>query len=329
MQKTVFSLIALTGIICFSQSIASSVATITALQPPVWSQRNNTKTELNSSSILKIGDHIVTGDTGRVEIQLWTSTTLQLNTNSEITIRAVKESEKEAINIQQELSITKGRACVKYMEQSTFDKKLILVVGNAMFADLQPNADICVLRNDGLSSIKLRDGSVQVTHSVDPNMIILGDTGTELHIEDNGSYKLLFPGIDDSSTPEIEKPFTVETAIEKEFSGGSPDTVDSNMRPAVEVIKTESGASTQEQMSEYVYTVYLFSTRSEEIAKQVNKKFHNAGYDTEIYESKSGSESRYRIAASGFESRQAAQKFSDSIVGKHGIKTTWIGKSKR
>ena len=91
-----------------------------------------------------------------------------------------------------------------------------------MFAAIHLHGDICVLRVDGQSSIKLRAGSVQVTHAVDPNMIILSESGTEFHIEDDGSFKLLFPG-DDVSTLEIEKPFIVETIVEEVAPADTPE----------------------------------------------------------------------------------------------------------
>ena len=84
-----------------------------------------------------------------------------------------------------------------------------------------------------------------------------------------------------------------------------------------------------EALSAYVYTVYLFSTGSFEIADQVNRKFQQAGYDTLIYQRGIGSESRYRIAGPGFESRRAAETFADSMVGKLGISDTWIGRELR
>jgi len=83
------------------------------------------------------------------------------------------------------------------------------------------------------------------------------------------------------------------------------------------------------EVSIYIYTVYLFSTRDEEIAEQINRRFQKAGYDTQIFESTTSSILRYRVAAPGFESKQEARKFSDSIVGKLGVTETWIGKDLR
>ena len=59
----------------------------------------------------------------------------------------------------------------------------------------------------------------------------------------------------------------------------------------------------------YVYTVYLFSTRDEDVALETNRKLLKAGHDTQIIESTANSVKRYRVAATGFDSSQAAKKF--------------------
>jgi hypothetical protein len=195
-----------------------------------------------------------------------------------------------------------------------------------MFAAMQHQCEFCVLRQDGMSSIVLRSGSVQVTHSVDPNIIVLSEKGTEFRINDKGSYKLLFPGSDDSLTPEIETPVTVKATIEEESPSDALDVDDGKIVTSEEVTKAETRLTTQENLSGYIYTVYLFSTRDEDVAEEVNRKFQEAGHDTRIYVSETDSVTRYRIAVPGFKSAQAAQMFSDSVVGKLGIRDTWIGK---
>jgi sorbitol-specific phosphotransferase system component IIA len=179
-----------------------------------------------------------------------------------------------------------------------------------------------------LSAIKLRAGSVQVTHSVNPNTMVLSETGTEFHIKDNGSYELLFPGGDDLSTLEIEKPFIVEMAIEEGASGESLDNIGSNN--AVNEVIPAAGTEVigQDTLLGNIYTVYLFSSRSEEVAEQVNQKFHRAGHDTQVYASETDAGRRYRVAITGFVSRHAAKNFSDVIVGKLGVTGTWIKKER-
>jgi cell division septation protein DedD len=324
MQKKNLSLLMFVSIICISTANASSIATITAQKSPVWLQQDNSKTELHHNSKLKIGDSIVTGDTGRVEMRLWVNATLRLNSNSEITIRAGDKTDISIPNPHPELYIHHGRACINYVAGSSDEKKFIINLGDRLFAAIHLRGDICIFRRDGLSAIKLRAGSVQVTHSVDPNTLILSETGTEFHIEDNGSFELLFPGSDDVSTLEIEKPFIVET-VKEDVSGDALDMVISNNAAPEEPTGVDTETAMQDMVSDYIYTVYLFSTRSEEVAEQVNQKFQKAGHDTQIYASQTSSGSRYRVAVSGFQTKQAAKIFSDSVIGTLGVKETWIG----
>jgi hypothetical protein len=329
MQIKFVNLLVLTGITCITTANASSIATISALNSPVWLQQENSKTRLSPESELKIGDSIATGDAGQIEIQLWVNASLQLNSNSEITIRAEKESGQSVTDSSPELVIHRGRACIDYTAQSSSEHKFIVNIGNAMFVAIHLHGDICIFRGDGLSAIKLRAGSVQVTHTVDPNTMIFSEAGTELYIEDNGSYELLFPGGNDLSRLEIEKPFAVEAATEKDAPGESVDNVGSNNGAAEEFAAAESEVKKQDTVSAYIYTVYLFSARSEEVAEQANQRFRKAGHDAQIYASETDSGSRYRVAVTGFESDQAARNYADSVVGTLGISGTWIGKESR
>jgi len=350
MQKKRLNFLVLAGIMSIASAKASPTVSISALKSPVWVQQGSSKTELGPDSKLKIGDSIATGDAGRVEIQLWVNASLQLNSNSEVRFRTANGAGQAAADARPELYIHEGRACVSYTAQSSNEAKFVINIGDMMFAAIHLRGDICVLRVDGQSFIKLRDGSVQVTHAVDPNMIILSEIGTEFHIEDDGSFKLLFPG-DDVSTLEIEKPFIVETVVEKVARADPPKIVAAGKSDTGELTVAEFEATGEEKIDSagkntaadghraaapeasagdevpgYFYTVYLFSSRDKEVAEQLNRKFQQAGHDTRVIESTIGSVLRYRVVAPGFETRRAAQNFADAITGTLGVTETWIGK---
>jgi len=329
MHKRLFRHIALIGIVCFSPANGSSIATITGIKSPAWLLQSSNKTELRLNSNLNIGDHIITGDIGRVEMQIWSNVILRLYANSEIRILAEKKTELTVSDNQSELYVHKGRLCVIYKPQPDTKNIFILNVGNTIVTAIHHQGHICVLRQEGMSSIELRDGSVQITHSVDPDMIILSETGTEFRIDDEGSYELLIPATDDVLTLEIEAPFIADTDFEKESPGDPPDTVDGEVVLATENAIKESKPATKKNVTNYIYTVYLFSTRSENVASQVNTKFQKAGHKTEILVSEKDSATRYRIAVSGFKSLQSAKVFAKSMVGKLGISDTWVGKEKQ
>ena len=159
---------------------------------------------------------------------LWETATLQLNTDSEIAIGAENDIDPGRSELHPVLYIHQGRACIDYTAQPGGNGQFKLNLGNTMFAAIHHHGEICVLRSNGQNYIKLRVGSVQITHSVDPNMIILSESGSEIHMEDSGSYRLLFPG-DDLSALEIEKPFILETDGEEVTPTDINDTGDTGI----------------------------------------------------------------------------------------------------
>jgi cell division septation protein DedD len=329
MQKTVLSLVALGCSVCFSPADASPIARVTALESLAWVQRADNKVELKSGNDLEIGDHIITSDTGRVDMQLWSNATLRLYTNSEIRLQANKNTELNKSGNQPLLYVHKGKVCVDYKPQPSSPNKLELNIGNTIVTARHHHSYICVLREDGWSFVNLRDGSVQISHSVDPSMIILSESGTELRIKDDGSYELLKPGAADSITPENDKPFITETDIETASPVDIPAAVEDDIVLAKENVKNKSKPVTDENTPGYIYTVYLFSTRSVEAANEANQRFQKAGHKSKIITSGKEPSIRYRVAVTGFETRQSAEYFSNSMVGKLGISDTWIGKDRQ
>ena len=179
-----------------------------------------------------------------------------------------------------------------------------------------------------MSSINLRAGSVQITNLIDPGMFILSEAGIEFRMDDEGSYQLL-PSAEDATMSDMNsEPFIAEAIAKQE----SPEPESAETMPDIAVPEdsetVEAETDPAKKASAYTYTVYLFSTRSEEVADEVNQRFQQAGHKSRILVNENDSPIRYRIAVPGFESRQSALDFADSVVGKLGIKDTWIGKDR-
>ncbi|TNF91296.1 MAG: SPOR domain-containing protein, partial [Gammaproteobacteria bacterium] len=102
----------------------------------------------------------------------------------------------------------------------------------------------------------------------------------------------------------------------------------SQAESADETATAENETTDQSASGSYIYTVYLFSTRSEEAALEANQRFQLAGHDTRIVINEKEEPIRYRIAVSGFTSRESAREFANSIVGTLGIRDTWIGRDR-
>ncbi len=299
MQKTTLYLLAL-GIVGYLSPVhVFAFAEVNAFELPAWIQHNNNKTMISDSSNLEIGDHVITGDSGRVELQLRSNTTLRLYPDSKILLD--KKTLLNSAEIQPIINVQQGRVCVEYVSEQNKGKTVGLSIGNTIVNASSYRSFICLLRDNKVSSISLHGGSAQITHSINPDIIILSQSGSELKIQDDGSYELL------NQTAGSSKPSRLDESF---------------------ITKTGAGSESQvnELQSDYIYTVYLFSTRSEEKAKRINEKLQKAGHQSEIIAKGEGDSIRYRLAVTGFKSRQSAKQFANTIVGNHGITETWIGK---
>lgn len=328
MQKTALSLVALGCITCFPGAVASPAATVTGLQSSAWVQQENSKTALGSGNELKIGDFIVTDDTGRVEMQLWSSASLRLYPDSAISLLANDKTEAGTADRQPLLNVLAGRVCIDFKPQPNTGDMLELNIGNTIVSATHHHSYICLVREDAWSSIGLRDGSVQLTQSLDASMIILSKPGTEIRINDNGSYTLLNPGAAASIALQEDNPFITEAAAAAETALEITATVQEDSISDDEIATKQSVPAIEQNLSDYIYTVYLFSTGSEEVANEVNLRFQKAGHKSIIIAIGAEPTIRYRIAVSDFKSRQSAEDFASSVVGKLGISDTWIGKDR-
>ena len=328
MQKTEFGLVAMLGLACCPFAQASPVASVAAVAAPVWVQRGEIKDELGRNSEINIGDNVNTGTSGLLEIQLQSGVELRVYSASAIRIMQPTHTEPGAPENAPELFIERGRVCLESPPASSTGNNFNLNVADRLLATIQQYGHICVSRREGMTSINLRAGSVQITNAIDPGMVILSQTGIEFRLDDEGSYQLLQSTQDAAIADMNTEPFIVEAITRQD----SPAAESGETAPAVAVSEDlqtgEPETDASIKPAGYIYTVYLFSTRSAEVANQVNERFQQAGHKSRILVNEEDSPQRYRVAVPGFESRQAAAEFADSMRGNLGITDTWIGKDR-
>ena len=321
---------------------ASSVATVFALESEVWVRQGDEMSRLNRGSDIEAGDRVVTGDSGRVELRIGENISLQLNTASEVLFGRSADTEASG---RPDIILQNGKSCIRVQRLPDGNRQFEVSLGDTMSIILQREGFICLLHQDGLSSVHLREGSIQVSHSVDSNIIVLSEPGSEFQVEFGESYGVLLPEFGEIYRIASEGfPLDVtESEVAVEPGGSTGDAVASSQAEpeAATEVGTEivpevssSGESPQpvsshDANSKYVYTVYLFSTRSKDVANEVNQRFQRAGYPSQIYTGESDGNTRYRVVVTGFGSREAARDFAGSMVGKLGIEDTWIGRNKR
>lgn len=327
MQKAVFVLVTIFGTAWGSVLQASPIANVVAVASPAWIQRGDEKNEPGRNSELHAGDYAITGENGLLEVQLNSGVELRVYSTSEIRIMAPARSESPGNPAV--LSLQRGRICLESPPPSSTGNNFNLNVADVLRATIQQYGHICVTRRKGMSSINLRAGSVQITNAIEPGIVVLSEAGIEFRMDDEGSYQLI-PSVQDAAIADMStEPFIVEAIIKQGSSNPSSGETAPDIAVSEEMKTGEPATDTGIKPDSYSYTVYLFSTRSAVVADQVNERFHQAGHKTRILVNEKDSSIRYRIAVPGFESSQSARDFADSIVGKLGVKDTWIGRDRQ
>ena len=326
MKKIIVSLIAVFGMLLAAAVAAAPVARVSALTSSVWLQQDDNTRKLSASDELFVGDSIVTGENGRAEIRLLPDLVVRVYPGTEIGIQPGGQPEETAGSGSAALYLHLGKLCVKTGPPSSSGRHFVLKVTDSMIAVIHQSAHICVSRTEGMSAIRLLQGSVQLTNSIDPSIVVLSEAGIEYSQSDDGSYQLLPPSNPDTIGETDTEPFINASEIESGITRTEIEAAEE--KPAVSINAETSEPETPSDVNGYIYTVYLFSTRSEEVAEQVNQKLRQAGHDSRILVNENVSPIRYRIAVPGFTSRQSAKEFAASIVGKLGIRDTWIGKDR-
>jgi cell division septation protein DedD len=172
-----------------------------------------------------------------------------------------------------------------------------------------------------------------ITSGKEPSLryrVAVSGFGTRQSAEDFSNSMVGKLGISDTWIGKDRQNETSNGEIEVETSRipEPPAGAEGDIAAAEDTAKNASDPEPEETRNNYIYTVYLFSTRSVEAANEANQRFQKAGHKSKIITSGKEPSIRYRIAVSGFESRQSAKDFSSSVVGKLGISDTWIGKER-
>ncbi len=333
MQKTRLGLIAAFSMACCSIANAASVASVSAVASPAWMQQDEVKTDLDQNSQINFGDHVYTGETGRLELELRSGVRLRIYPLSHVSLITAAESATDSADNMSVLYFHAGRICLESPPASSSGINFRLNLADMVIAEIQQYGHICVSRREGMSSVNLRAGSVQISNSIDPGIIILSEAGIEFRMDDEGSYQLLPSATNTAFVDMKQEPFIVLVDVEPDTAGSKTPESDTSETESAEsqpdiAVSGNSGTEEAKAATDYIYTVYLFSTRSEEVAQQANERFQQAGHKTLILTNEKDSPVRYRIAVSGFQSRQSAKDFADSIVGTLGIRDTWIGENR-
>lgn len=302
---------------------------VVAVESPAWTARNGSETALATGDRIEYGYRLLTGDTGKLALQLGPGVNLQIDVDSEIEFIEDADAETAAAETRSAVKIHRGRLCAQFRYRPETAIRFSLQLGKLASAAIRDQGQLCAVLGGDDSRIALVGGSVQITNLVENTLVVLSKPGSDYRFDDSGHFELGMTRTDIAiEVGEVSAPVT-EPLVRDESRDSATEKTEST---ETETTSNDAGALSEPAIDEskpgQIYTVYLFSTRSQTIANEVNRKLRDAGHQTRIIASNSGTTTQYRIAVSGFTSRQAAQDYSAAIVGKYGIEDTWIGRKK-
>ena len=329
MRKSVVGLAALAGALCTLATAASTGLEIIAMEGPAWTEHVDSRTPVETGDRVRQGDRLLTGSTGKLDLRLDSGVSLQLDFDSEIEFLKGADTGAESEGFRFAAKIHRGRLCVQFRTRPDTATSFGLLLGDTVSANIHEQGHICAVYTSDEARIVLVGGSVQISNHIEPTLVVLSEPASEYNFDNAGNFTL--------STVENEISIRVSNAAEglpdskrpAETSAGSTETVDreesgAKGKDAIEIPAPDNNGT----KNEFIYTVYLFSTRSREAADKVNRKLQRAGHQTLIITSDDSADRQYRIAVPGFSTPRAAQDYAADIVGKYGIGDTWIGRTK-
>jgi hypothetical protein len=327
MQKLTISTVLLSQVFCVAFAADLSINKITALNAPAWLQQGGQKTELNSNQELKPGDQIATGISGQVEIQIGSAASLLLYSDSQMSIQSDEIGKSTTQGHTVMLAIDQGKSCIHSDHSVKPDDMLNINLASSVVSAVSSNYDFCVQREGSLSSVKLRNGSVQVNHSRE-GLFILSEPGIKLLIDENGTFDLIASDSEGSAiTTVVDKQMINETENVSQSQPATTPKTETGLTRDEQAARETNTAPASKKLSKH-FNVYMFSTLDKAVAEKVNQRFHKANLDSVITIVNQKGINRYRIAVPGFKSLEEAQVFSESVKGKLGITSTWIGQGK-
>ena len=113
LRKPPLGMLIVALLVTASPVFAESDATVFAIHPSAWLQQGEAIEVLKMGDVIRAGDRIVTGDTGRIEIRVNGHLNLRQNTSSEVLFQ-IGSAASEAAAAQPDLLVQAGKACVEW-----------------------------------------------------------------------------------------------------------------------------------------------------------------------------------------------------------------------
>ena len=276
----------------FAASNAPSGGFVEALQMPAWYEREGRSYPLTAGTEIHTNDIIRTGKNARVLLRMQEGSIIKLGEDARLNIKNLQTPQQKTDLFTALLRVTRGAFRFTTTELGTNRSRKVDVQIGAVTIGIR-GTDIWGRSSPNEDLFALLEGKVTVQR----------DNETAFIMQDKLSYILAPKNQPTTSVTPIDLNELNDWANETEIQAGRG-------------ILTSNGQ----------WAVNMMSLQNTEAADKLLQKLNEAGYASQIQQTKIGNTRWLRIRIEGFVTREDANSFASDIDDRFGINQPWVVK---
>jgi hypothetical protein len=268
---------------------APILARAAVLQPPVWVERDGSRTALRPGAPLYAGDHYETGPGGRLHIETEDASTIKLGENAQfqLPVLAIVDDGSEGGLFRGALKVLKGAFRFTTSALGVLRKREVDVsIGPTITAGIR-GTDIWGKSEDSQELLCLLEGKVQVSSPGQPEQTM--DQPQTFYV-----------------VPRDQAPLPIQPTPEGKLAKWA--------------LQTEMDPSAAALQASGRFRVVLASFANEAQATHEAARLAQLGYAADVL----SAQTRFRVVMTGFESKAEAARFAGALRGKLGLQQPWV-----
>lgn len=273
---------------------ATPLASVEALQPPVWLERGGQRTALATGQAVQQGDRFITGAGGRLHLALADLSVVKLGENARLDLprlafKPVPDSTESLFS--STLSVVKGALRYTTRELGKLrPREVDLAIGPTLTAGIR-GTDVWGNADSQKDLICLLEGQIDVSSG----------EAARLRMDQPGTFYVVPQGL--AALP-------VAPVLAEKLASWIPQTE----------LRSDDATLTARGS----YMVGLQSSTDADSAQAAVRTFAELGYATEIVRARVGGKTWYRVVISGLEDHAQAQRFAARLKQTLGLQSPWV-----
>ena len=285
---------------------------VESLQQPAWVNGSGERSAAFPGQMLQQGDHVTTGDSGKIWLNLAEGSRVKLGNNAsmKLDIRGVSSASTRTA------TDTANTGDNNRREESVYEAALDVLKGAFRFTTTELGKRL--QRN-----LTIQAGPVAT----------IGIRGTDVwgRVDAQSSFVALIEGNIaitryDGSTLSLDRPLTVFQASTQDRRGGTQQVNLSDVQKLAPETELDGGQGVL--VEDGPYSVHLLSLRSRAAAEASKLALRKNGYAASQSSATVGSETWHRVSINGFASLEDAQSFSQQALTRELSESPWVANNR-